>query len=243
MNYPNLGQINLPLDAPTPKNFFERILQVLDGQMTEPTPFGWFHWIFITLTVLVCVFVVYKRRTLTSERIRHLLLATGVVMLALETYKQLNGAYNAEEDVWHYDWGAFPFQFCSTPLYLMPLSALLKQGRFQKRLFAFLGTYCLVAGVIVMVCPTTVFGETIGVNVQTMLHHGAMIVVAVMLLASGNISFDLQSLKDALFVFLPLCATAMVMNGLFIAFGDSETYFNMFYISPTEDPPAEFLVA
>ena len=31
------------------------------------------------------------------------------------------------------------------------------------------------------------------------------------------------------------------MNGLYIAFGDSEKYFNLFYISPAELPPADFL--
>ena len=243
MIYPNFAQLNLPLDAPKPKNFFERFLQTLNGQMTEPKPFGWFHWIFITLTVATCIFIVIKCRTLTERQLRNVLLITGVVLIALEIYKQFNCAYNPDEDVWSYNWSNFPFQFCSTPLYILPLSALIPHERFRQRLYAFLGTYGLVAGVMVMLFPSSVFSETIGINLQTMIHHSGMIVVGVLLLSSGKISFNFQSLKDALFVFLPLCATAMVMNELYIAFGSDEYSFNMFYISPKGEPPMDFLVA
>ncbi|MBO7297882.1 MAG: YwaF family protein [Clostridia bacterium] len=242
MNTPQIGYLSLPLDTPKPQNFFEKLLQALDGQMTEPTPFGLFHLFFLALTVGLCIFAVHKCRNISDKSLRTVLIATSATLIAFEIYKQFNVAYNWEEDTWGYDWGAFPFQFCSTPLYVMPLAALVKGEKLRSRLYTFLGTYCFVAGTIVMLLPTTVFTETIGLNIQTMIHHGAMIVIAVLLLASNKIELNRKTLKTAIPVFLVLCAMALIMNGLFIAFGDSEQNFNMFYISPTEDPPMDILV-
>ena len=242
MNTPQIGYLAFPLDTPKSQNFFEKLLQALDGQMTEPTPFGLFHFFFLAVIVGLCVFIIRKCRNISEKSVRTVLIATSVTLIALEIYKQFNVAYNWEEDSWGYEWSAFPFQFCSTPLYIMPLAALAKRERFRESLYAFLASYCLVAGIMVMLFPSTVFTETIGLNIQTMVHHGAMIVIAVLLLASNKIALNRKTLKTALPVFLVLCGMALIMNGLFIAFGDSEQNFNMFYISPTEDPPMDILV-
>lgn len=242
MNHAKIGRINLPLSAPQPKNFFKRVLEVLDGQMTEPVPFGWFHLIFLTLTVLACAFAVCKCRNITEKQLRKVLLITSITLIVLEIYKQINSAYSVEEDAWSYTWSAFPFQFCSSPLYIMPLAVVIRRERLRNRLYAFLASYCLVAGLVVMLYPSTVFTETVGVNFQTMLHHGAMIVIAVLLLASNRVCLNFRGLISALPVFFILCAMAMAMNGLYILWGDSEQNFNMFYISPAGEPPADFLV-
>ena len=223
------------------KNAFTRVLQFLDGKMTEPTPFGWFHLLFLTLVLCACIFVGIKAKKLTDKQVDTLVLGIGIALILLEIYKQMICAYDRDDNSWHYSWGDFPFQFCSTPLYILPWCALAKQGRVKSALSAFLATYCLIAGTVVMLTPTTVFSETIGINLQTMLHHGAMIIVAVLLLASGRVAPNKQSLVSAICVFISLCAMAMTMNGLYIAFGNSDEYFNLFYISPAELPPADFL--
>ncbi len=242
MNRSQIGHISLPLSPPQPKNFIKRVLEIMDGQMTEPTPFGWFHFIFLTLTALACAFAVCKCRNITEKQLRKTLLITSITLILLEIYKQINCAYNVEEDSWSYAWSVFPFQFCSSPLYIMPLAVIVRRESLRKRLYAFLGSYCLVAGLIVMLYPSTVFTETVGVNIQTMLHHGAMIVIAVLLLASNKVCLNSRGLISALPVFLTLCTIAMAMNGLYILCGDSEQNFNMFYISPAGEPPADFLV-
>ena len=232
----------LALSSSQSKNFFKRVLAVLDSQMTEPAPFGWFHFIFLALTALACALVIYKCRNIKETQLRKVLFSTSIVLIVLEIYKQINFSYNTEEDTWRYAWSAFPFQFCSSPLYIMPLAVLIRKERLRKRLYAFLGSYCFIAGLVVMLFPTTVFTETIGVNLQTMIHHGAMIVIAVLLLASNTFPLNARGLVLALPVFLVLGAMAMEMNGLYILWGDASQDFNMFYISPANDPPADILV-
>ena len=240
--YLQSGVTGLTLSASKPKNFFNRVLAFLDSQMTEPVPFGWFHLIFLALTAFACVFVIYKRKNITEEQLRKVLFITSIVLIVLEIYKQINFAYNVDEDTWDYVWSAFPFQFCSSPLYIMPLAVVIRRQSLRKRLYAFLGSYCLVAGLVVMLYPTTVFTTTIGINLQTMVHHGAMIVIAVLLLVAKAFPLNLRGLGLALPVFLILCAMAMAINGLYILLGGSEQSFNMFYISPASQPPADFLV-
>lgn len=242
MTTPQIGYLSLPLDTPKTQNFFEKLLQALDAQMTEPTPFGLFHLFFLAVIIGLCVFIVCKCRNISEKSLRTVLIATGVTLIALEIYKQFNVAYDWEEDTWSYPWSAFPFQFCSTPLYVMPLAALIKRETLRSRLYTFLASYCFVAGTMVMLLPSTVFTETIGLNIQTMVHHGAMIVIAVLLLASNTTALNRKSLKEAIPVFLVLCTIALIMDGLFIAFGDGEQNFNMFYISPTGEPPMDILV-
>ena len=242
MATPQIGYLSFPLDTPKTQNFFEKLLQALDAQMTEPTPFGLFHLFFLAVIIGLCVFIVCKCRNISEKSLRTVLIATGVTLIALEIYKQFNVAYDWEEDTWSYPWSAFPFQFCSTPLYVMPLAALVKRETLRSRLYTFLASYCFVAGTMVMLLPSTVFTETIGLNIQTMVHHGAMIVIAVLLLASNTTALNRKSLKGALPVFLVLCTIALIMNGFFIAFGDGEQNFNMFYISPTGEPPMDILV-
>ena len=242
MATPQIGYLSFPLDTPKTQNFFEKLLQALDAQMTEPTPFGLFHLFFLAVIIGLCVFIVCKCRNISEKSLRTVLIATGVTLIALEIYKQFNVAYDWEEDTWSYPWSAFPFQFCSTPLYVMPLAALVKRETLRSRLYTFLASYCFVAGTMVMLLPSTVFTETIGLNIQTMVHHGAMIVIAVLLLASNTTALNRKSLKGALPVFLVLCTIALIMNGFFIAFGDGEQNFNMFYISPSGEPPMDILV-
>ena len=93
-----------------------------------------------------------------------------------------------------------------------------------------------------MLYPATVFVETIGINIQTMFHHGSMVVIAVYLLSSGKIKFELDTiLKKALPVFAVLVTMAMAMNLIFSLIGPEDQTFNMFFIAPGQDYLLPFL--
>jgi hypothetical protein len=233
----NLTFISVDAQLPVKLNIspFEQLVSFFLGTMSEPTLYGWFHFLSLTFLLILCILVISNRRKGTEKSLRLTLGVTSAVMLAFELYKQIVSAYTPETDVWAYSWPSFPFQFCSTPMYVMLLAALVKPGKFRDGLLAFLATYSLVAGGGVMLYPATVFTETIGINIQTMLHHGAMVVIAVYLLSSGLIKFEFNTvLKGAFPVFLTLVGMAITMNFLFDKFGDGSD-FNMFYIAPGKD--------
>lgn len=237
---PQIGYIDLSLDSP-PRSSFERFLMALDGQMSEPKCYGWFHLLCILLTVAGCVFVSLKCRNLSDRRVRATVGCTAALLILLEIYKQLNFAYDSETGEWSYAWSAFPFQFCSTPMYVMAAAAFCKKGKLQTKLYEFLSTYGLFAGLLVMLYPASVFTETIGINIQTMIHHGMMIVIGVFLYASGRVRIERRTVWRAAPVFLVLFLAALLMNGVYAVCGDPEQNFNMFYLSPRGSAPVGFI--
>ena len=211
-------------------NFFERILNFLDGQMTRPLPYGWFHLLAFGVIIALTIFMAVKYKNSTDKQNRRILLTFAIVMIVLEIYKQLNFSYNGATDVWNYRWYAFPFQFCSVPMYVFLIAALIKKGKVQDALFAFLGTYALFAGLAVMLYPVDVFTSTIGINIQTMVHHGLILVAGVYLIASGRVKLEHKTILKAAIVFVIVFTLAFIMNEVHEAL-NIEGNFNMFFIS------------
>ena len=212
-------------------NLLEKIIMLLDGKMNTPRAFGLFHVVSMLLVIGVCALAIRFRRKFTEKNISFIILAVGAVMLILEIYKQLVISYDATTDVWQYRWYIFPFQFCSTPIYITLLAFVaskLKSKLIYDALKAFLSTYALIAGIVVFCVPGSVFCAVIGVNIQTMVHHGLMIILAFTLLASGTVTFEKKTLLGALGVFVPLLITAMILN---LAHGNGAE-FDMFYLAP-----------
>ena len=77
------------------------------------------------------------------------------------------------------------------------------------------------------------FVDTIGINIQTMICHGSMIVIGVYLFYSGHVKAEVKTLLKAIPVFAVCVGMAAVMNEIAYVTGllERET-FNMFFISP-----------
>ena len=216
----------------------ETVLRILDVSMEKPVPYGWFHLLWLALTVVATVFLCVPCRKAGSEKVRRLVLGVSVTVLLLEIYKQINYSFSYENGItFDYQWYAFPFQFCSTPMYVGLLAGLTKKGKLHEAANAYLATYAVFAGVCVMLYPNTVFISTIGINIQTMFCHGSMIVVGAYLLCSGGVKLEHKTILKAIPVFAVCVGLACVMNELAYRTGllERET-FDMFFISPYGTP-------
>lgn len=214
-------------------SWFETIIASLQGRMERPHMFSGFHLLFLGLLIAACVLVVWRRKTLTDKTIDLVMWISATVMILFEVYKQLVFSYQGD-GTWHYEWYIFPFQFCSTPMYVMLVGALVKNKTVKNACRAFMATYGLFGGATVMVYPEIVFNSMIGINIQTMIHHGLMFVVGVMLYVSGAVKATPKSTFRAIPVFLILIVTAIILNlAVYPSIADQEAQaFNMFYISP-----------
>ena len=211
---------------------FNKFVNFLQAEMPTPTLYGWFHLFCVGITIGLAIFLGIKFRNASEHSVRKFLIVTSMILIFFELYKQLIFSYSYDADyVWDYQWYAFPFQFCSTPMYVCLLAGLLKKGKIQNALFSFLGTYALLGGLLVMSMPGDVFMSFIGINIQTMVHHGAMIVIAVVLYSSKSIKLDHKTIINALLVFLVLISIALMGNCIYYWVSGVET-FNLFYISP-----------
>ncbi len=215
----------------------QRILQLLDADMPVPTPYGWFHLLCLAVVIAAAVLLALRGRRIAPQTVSRIVLITALVTVVLEVYKQVNFTFGDGSAVPSYQWYAFPWQFCSTPMYAGLLAGLCRKGKLHDALCAYLATFALFAGLAVMVYPNTVFVDTIGINIQTMFCHGGMVVIGVLLLASGRVKLEWKTLLRAVPVFLTMVLGAAGMNELAYRVGLLEEHtFNMFFISPYCEP-------
>lgn len=215
--------------------YLGEILNLLNIKMNTPIPYGGFHLFFLITSFLAGVLLCRYHANAGEGFIRRLLFVTALTVIGLEIYKQINFSfrYDGKTILFDYQWYAFPFQFCSTPMYIGLLAALIKNERIHRSLCAYLGTYSLFAGLCVMFYPVSVFVDTIGINIQTMVCHGSMVSIGLYLLCSGYVKTELRTVLRAFPVFLTLVLVASLMNEAAYQTGLLETEtFNMFFISP-----------
>lgn len=219
-------------------SFWQSVLAFLDSSMETPLSFGLFHLVWLALTFLALIPLLRFPKQQSDTHIRRVVLFTALTVIVLEIYKQINYSFSYENGiVFDYQWYAFPFQFCSTPMYIGLLAGLTKKGKVHESLCAYLATYAMFAGLAVMIYPNDVFVETIGINIQTMICHGSMITIAIYLFATGHVKLQHKTILKAMPVFAVTVGMAAIMNEIAYQVGLLETEtFNMFYISPYCDP-------
>ena len=206
--------------------------------METPLPYGWFHLLWFALSFLALIPLCRYPKNPSDAHVRRVVWITALVVAVLEVYKQINYTFSYENGIAaDYQWYAFPFQFCSTPMYVGLLAGIIKKGKVHESLCAYLATYAMFAGLSVMVYPTSVFISTIGINIQTMICHGSMITVGIYLFYSGYVPLKHKTILKALPVFAVNVGIAVLLNEIAHATGllERET-FNMFFVSPYCEP-------
>lgn len=210
----------------------ESILRFLDSKMETPQPYGWFHLAFLALSFLAALVLCLLWKKGVIKDVHRVVLIVAIVVGILEIYKQINYTFGYEGGISaHYQWYAFPWQFCSTPLYIGLLAGL-SRGKVHDHLCSYLATYAFFAGTAVMLYPNTVFIPTVGICIQTMICHGSMITVAIFLYYTGHVKIKFSTLLKAMPVFMICMAVAIGLNELAVVVGITENHtFNMFFIS------------
>lgn len=218
--------------------FLQNILRIIDRQMRTPQLFGWFHIASLALTVLVTVGLCFHHKHDSPKRVRLVILFTAILVTLAEVYKQINYSFSYTNGItFDYQWYAFPFQFCSTPMYVGLLAGVLPKGKLQDALYAYLATFAVFSGVCVMIYPGDVFVGTLGINIQTVICHGSMICIGVYLFHTGTVKLKHRTIMMAMAVFACTVSMAVLFNEIAYWSGllERET-FNMFFISRHCEP-------
>ncbi len=213
----------------------EEFLHWFQAEMPKPQILGWFHIMWLLITIIACTIIFIYRKQMSKKCVNLILLIVGILLILFEIYKQLEFSFNYNggngQSYWDYQWYAFPFQFCSTPIYVMALAGILKKGKCYDCIISYLATYALFGGLVVLLYPYSVYTKVIGINIQTMFWHSSMLVVGFMLLATKSVDLHIKTLLKASIVFVIMLVIALILNIVWHYCGNEET-FNMFYISP-----------
>ena len=218
-------------------NIFEKLISFLESGTVVPKPYGIFHLVSVAITALITFLLIKYFKDCDDKTLRKLVLSFWIAFIILEIYKQTHMSFhfNDGDPYWDYQWYAFPFQFCSSPHFILPFVIFMKDGKVRDACISFMSFYCFVAGVSVFLVPTDVFTEVIGNNIQTMYHHGMQIVFGIYFMVHVRKKLSFKYLTSGLTVLASLIAVALVLDvaiyKYFMANGIDET-FNMFFISP-----------
>ena len=100
-------------------SFWQSVLAFLDTSMETPQPYDWFHLMFFALSLLAIIPLCLIPKNPSKDHVRRVVFVTALVVIILEIYKQINFAFSYSDGISaDYAWYAFPFQFCSTPMYI-----------------------------------------------------------------------------------------------------------------------------
>jgi len=218
-------------------NFFEKILYFLQGEMPEPTAFGWFH-ILCLIILAIIILILYKRKKYYNEKqLKKVLAIYGIIALILELLKQLIWSFNydyiTDIVIWDYQWYAFPFQLCTTPIFVSIICLFLKKDKIRNDLLSYMAYITILGSISTMIIPDSCFVSDILVNIHTMWLHLGSFAVSIYLLMNEEVKINIESLKNAIKIFLIFVFIAEFLNIFIYNIGvlNGET-FNMFYISP-----------
>ena len=217
-------------------SFFEKLIVFLKATGEKPAVFSLYHFMWIAIgiiaTTLICIFF----KDCKEKTVRRIALISWIITVVFELYKEITylgyGLVDGKP-VWDYDWYGFPFQFCSSTIYLLPFVAFMKDCKAREMIITFLGTFSVFGGLCNYVYPEQVFITSIGMNIQTMVHHGVQIVVGIFFLVHRRKTLSLKRFLESTAVFGVMILIATLLNEVFYyAFiRDLGETFNMFYIS------------
>lgn len=213
--------------------FLGQIIKVLDYSIETPKPYGAFHLTFLILTVFLSVYLSVRYKDASDKTYKKIVFISWIIMVVLELYKQFNYTFSYDGTVItsDYQWYAFPYQFCSTPLYVFPFIVFCKNKNVYQAVVSFTMTFVFFAGVAVMLYPNDIYISTLGIDVQTSVHHGLQAVIGSLTICKYRKHLkDIKFYLKGMIAFVVLLSVAFILNLLAPLFTD-ET-FNMFYISP-----------
>lgn len=218
-------------------NLFYKFLLFLQSEMNTPKPYGIFHWFWILLVVVSIVYLYKKRNSYNEKQLKKVLLIYGIIAFILEMLKQIIWSFNYDvltnSVVWDFEWYSFPFQLCTTPIYVSLICGFMKDNKIRKSLLSYLSFVTILGSIATIIIPDSCFVSDILVNIHTMWLHCGSLVVSVYLMIVKEVELNFDNLKKSVIVFLIFVGLAMLFNisvyNSGILNGES---FNMFYISP-----------
>ena len=207
---------------------------IIDGlknwTMEKPQMFGGFHLFFLFLALFVTTLLIHFFKNSSFKTVRTIILISWIILVFFEVGKQLMYSYN--NGVWKYTWSQFPFQFCETPMYVLPFLFFIKNERIRNALIHFFATFAFFAGLALLVLPLTTFDTNVFLNIRTMIQHGIQVILGLYLFAWNRKNVSLKGFLEGSYIFLGLLTIAVILN---FTLGKHVERLNLFFVSKEYD--------
>lgn len=206
------------------------LFDFLNTSSERITMFSLEHLAWLSLYLIVLIFLIVKCRNISDFKLRVIIFILGTIFFILELLKNYT-RYADDSGHWDMKIEHFQFQFCSMPVYLTAIIALLPKKKLFNIGLTFLATYCMIAGLFSVILCDTISSTIAFIQWHSFFLHGAMFVLGVYLLIAKRIDFKLSSFIGAASIFLILAGCASILNVLTYHYSPDEAT-DFFYISP-----------
>ena len=197
-------------------------------EMTKPKSYGSFHLIFSAVGFAGCILLAYLMRNMGERGNRIFLFSIGSFLMLTEVYKQLFYYYHMEGGA--YNFGIFPFQLCSVPMYLCVIAAFLKPCKLRNGMYGFMTTFNLLGGLMAFIEPSGINHEHLTLTLHAYVWHMSLVLIGFYLIASGRCAKVKRDYWDSVVTFVGLCGVAFLINlSLWRVSGGD---INMFFVGP-----------
>lgn len=219
------------------KEVIIRLKELISTTGEAPKSLSGYHiaWIAFVIGITVTLVLLFSN---ASDKATRIIIATAwAVMLMFELLKQFKCNIDVvdEEIKFAYNLGVFPYQFCSTPLYVLPIVAFMKDGQKRNTAIVFLSTFSVIGGLAVFAVPESVLSGYIFVDFQSMLHHGIQIFIGLYLASRYRMLLTHEHFSRATHAFLFMSYLAILLNAAVVdilrVLGKSISI-NLFFINP-----------
>ena len=204
------------------------VLQATAWPMTPPKPYSSFH---LLLTAAGLSFAFLSARFLgrrgngCQKKAIRILFACGMLLALMEAYKQcflyyLNG--------FRYNWWYFPFQLCSTPMYLCLLLPLAKKESTRTILASFLQDFGILGAIFALAFPPGFLYPYWTLTLHGFFWHFLLFFICLFCGFSGLSAQGNRDWMAEIPLFLACCLIALFINTV----TGPQANADMFYISP-----------
>ena len=207
-------------------------LHFLQAEMDEPGLFSWFHLIMLVPIIEVAILIPLFFKDAQEKTYKRILLITWIVLIILEIFKQILKSFHyGEPSYWEYSIRDFPFSICSMVYYFVPIILFINKEKHPKIVdtaVGYLSFILLTMGIVVCVYTKMVTSRLIFINVQTFIHHGALIMLGVYTYVWNRKNITIKTFYRTLIAFAITAVIAIFINLAFYP-----NFINMFFINPT----------
>ena len=202
--------------------------KLVNWRMEQPKMFSLFHIFFLVSILIATGLLIYFFRNCSNKTMKIVVLIIWILLVLMEIGKQI--IRSNQDGYYHYRWDEFPYQFCETPLYVLPILLINKNKKFQNILISFLATYVMFAGFAILLLPFTGFNWSVFLNARNMLGHGFQFMVGAFLFAWNRKNMNIKNFLYGGIIFLICVAIAITFNSIVDPL--TENWVNMFFLNP-----------
>ncbi|ADN68790.1 YwaF family protein [Mycoplasmopsis fermentans] len=160
----------------------------------RPEAFSAFHLTFLATFLILGIILCVALRNRKEWTVKLTIGLLFFIIVFMELLKQMLWAGKAVKNTageykwkWDYHQNLYPVVICSLPLYFVPLYLFLrKKTKFKEIITDFLAYITIYGGAFIMIFwPGDVFHEVILISIHTMMYHGCMLAIGMILVVNN----------------------------------------------------------